>query len=781
MNSIYTLILFILLISSTSYANSKQKILILHSYHQSYKWTDDINKGIKSEFKDKFNNIELFVEYMDSKRYVDEKHYKNLFNTYTNKYKDINFDLIISSDNNAFNFIKKYNKVLFKKVPVVFNGVNYVKKEDIEGYDNFTGLSERADIKQNYQLIKKLQPNVKNIYTIIDDTTTGKIVKREAQKVFKELSQDGINYQIIDNLTFEQLKQKVQNFPKNSAILLSVFFRSKDNKFFEYDEISNMISSNSKTPLYGLWDFNLGNGIIGGYLSSGLFQGKMSALMGIEILKGKKVKEIPVKYKSPNNYMFDYPKILKYNLDFNLLPKESYIINKPIHFYEIYKNEIITLMVIFTLMFTLIILLIINIQKRKHAEKSIKKQLSFQQKLIDTVDAPIYYKDATGKYIGCNKAFERFLNTKKINVIGKTVYDVLPSKLAKIHASKDDNLLKYGGSQEYEGRHEYENDLIKNLIFYKSVFYDENNHIEGLVGAIFDITLLKEATNKLNDLNIHLEEKVQIRTQELEESNNELEYTVTNLKDTQKMLVESEKMASLGGLVAGVAHEINTPVGIGLTGITHFLDITEKIKYEYEHQNIDEEEFKEYLRTSEELALLINTNLVKTAELIKSFKQVAVDQTSEEKREFNIKEYIESTLLSINNIVKKANVTIKVQCEENLKIDSYPGDFSQIITNLVINSIRHAYTQKEKGNISIEVLKDNDILKLIYKDDGNGIPQQNLEKIFEPFFTTNREEGGTGLGLNIIYNIITSKLNGKILCNSKENQGVEFIITFPCN
>lgn len=264
---------------------------------------------------------------------------------------------------------------------------------------------------------------------------------------------------------------------------------------------------------------------------------------------------------------------------------------------------------------------------------------------------------------------------------------------------------------------------------------------------------------------------------ELEDSNHELEISLENLKLTQNQLVESEKMAGLGGLVAGVAHEINTPVGIGLTGITHFLQITEEIKKDYESDNMTQEAFESYLNVSEDLANQINLNLKRMAHLVRSFKQVAVDQTSEERRTFNLKEYIDEVLLSITNITKKTKLDIVVKGEDSLIINSYPGAFSQIISNLIINSIRHAYKDKEEGTILIDVIQDNDIVKLIYKDDGRGISKKNLEKIFDPFFTTNREKGGTGLGLNVIYNIVNNMLKGTISCTSEEGSGTEFIIT----
>lgn len=289
---------------------------------------------------------------------------------------------------------------------------------------------------------------------------------------------------------------------------------------------------------------------------------------------------------------------------------------------------------------------------------------------------------------------------------------------------------------------------------------------------------LKQSRIEINNLNLSLEQKVEERTVELEESNDELEQTITHLKQTQNQLVEAEKMASLGGLVAGVAHEINTPIGIGLTGITYFLDITEEIEKKYADDTMSQEEFEAYLNTSKELAKQINTNLERTAHLVRSFKQVAVDQTSEEKREFNFKEYLNDIILSLDNVIKQTNLDIEINCKEDIIIKSYPGALYQIISNLILNSIRHAYEQKEKGTIMIDISMENDNINILYKDDGKGISKENLPKIFEPFFTTNREAGGTGLGLNVIYNIVTNNLKGTIKCDSKEGEGVIFAIKF---
>lgn len=776
------LIVFFFFFTTNLNANNNQKVLVLHSYNQTYKWTDDINRGIKEVFNTN-SHIDFYVEYMDTKRFISPEYYDLLKKTYEKKYANVNFDLIISSDNNAFNFIKKYNDTLFKKTPVVFMGVNYLKPKDIENFSNFTGINEQANIVKNYQLIKKLHPNIKNIYTIIDDTTTGNIVKKEALEIIKNYPDKSINFKIITKVTFEELKYKVQNLPKNSAILLSIFFRTKNNIALEYYEVSEMIEKYSKAPLYGLWDFNLGNGIIGGYLTSGYYHGKTAAQMGKQILEGTKVSDIPVLYKSPNKYIFDNNKLEAFNIGSINMPADSVIINRRINFFQEYKKEIITLIVVFIFMFVFIILLLINIQKRKIAEAKTKKQLKFQQDLIDSVQAPIYYKNKKGIYTGCNKAFEDLLQLSKDKIIGKSVYDMTTKEIADIYYKKDQELFNSGSHQKYEGIFKSPDNSRKNMIFYKNVYFDENNNIDGIIGVMFDITQLKEVSKELNELNKNLEQEVERRTvelkvtnEELADSNEELQMTIFNLEETQRQLVISEKMASLGGLVAGVAHEINTPVGIGITGITHFIELNKRITTLYKNEEMSEEEFEHFIDNSLEIANSINTNLLRTAQLVKSFKQISVDQTSEEKREFYLKEYIEEILLSMVNTTRKEDINISIDCDKSIKIYSCPGSFSQIITNLILNSIMHGFANKKGGDITIKVTLDNKKLKIIYTDNGKGIKEENLGKIFDPFFTTNRSNGGTGLGLNIIYNMVTSTLKGSITCKSSVDKGVEFTI-----
>ncbi|MBN2534331.1 MAG: substrate-binding domain-containing protein [Spirochaetales bacterium] len=274
-------------------------------------------------------------------------------------------------------------------------------------------------------------------------------------------------------------------------------------------------------------------------------------------------------------------------------------------------------------------------------------------------------------------------------------------------------------------------------------------------------------------------QQIQNQSQNLEAANSELQNTLYTLQTTQKRLVETKKMAALGGLVAGIAHEINTPIGIGVTAASHLAKETNELVLKINTTGLTKSDLFSYVKMANEAASLILSNLQRSHELIKSFKGIAVDQSSEEKRSFKLKEYIQDILLSLRPRLKRVNHNIHIYCPDDIVLNSYPGAFSQIITNLIINSLIHAFDDDRKGTISIEVKLFENEMVLTYSDNGKGIEKKNIKKIFEPFFTTNRAQGGTGLGLHLIFNIITQTLGGTIECRSKPGEGTKFIIRMP--
>jgi len=270
-----------------------------------------------------------------------------------------------------------------------------------------------------------------------------------------------------------------------------------------------------------------------------------------------------------------------------------------------------------------------------------------------------------------------------------------------------------------------------------------------------------------------LENTVKLRTSELEQA-------LVELKESQEQLVASEKMAVLGGLVAGIAHEINTPVGVGVTAASHLESTIREVAQLYRDDELTREGYEEFLHTAMEGSQIILRNLQTAANLVSSFKLVAVDQSSEAIRTFKLREYINAILLSLHPELKQTKIRIEVDCPDDLTLDSYPGDFSQIFTNLIMNSIAHGFNQgADAGSIKIKIDKDTDDLVIRYTDDGKGIPGNIMNKIFDPFFTTNRHSGRSGLGMHIIYNIITHRLKGSIICEDTHSKGALFVIRVP--
>ena len=281
------------------------------------------------------------------------------------------------------------------------------------------------------------------------------------------------------------------------------------------------------------------------------------------------------------------------------------------------------------------------------------------------------------------------------------------------------------------------------------------------------------------NLNEFLEERVESRTRELATANAELTGAMERLSQAQEQLIQSEKMASLGALVAGVAHEINTPVGIGVTAASHLEDKTRAMLEAFKAGGLKRTALEEFLGTCDESTHMILTNLRRASDLIRSFKQVAVDRSTEERRSFHLREYLEQVLLSLKPRLKKTAIVVDLDCDPELEIDSYPGAFSQIVTNLVLNALQHAFDPGQAGHISLSLAVEQERLRFVFSDDGRGIAPEHLGKIFEPFYTTYRQQGGSGLGLSIVYNLVSRTLGGTILVASAPGQGTTFNISLP--
>lgn len=282
----------------------------------------------------------------------------------------------------------------------------------------------------------------------------------------------------------------------------------------------------------------------------------------------------------------------------------------------------------------------------------------------------------------------------------------------------------------------------------------------------------EQAKQRLIDVNQELESRVEERTLQLKAE-------IEERRAAQLSMMQAEKMAALGGLIAGVAHEVNTPIGVGVTAASHLHDSVRAFDEIYREGKMRRADLEELLHTAVQSASILEINLSRASELIKSFKQVAVDQTGGETRDVELGTYLKEVLTSLRPLFKNRAVEVVTDISASIPVTLQPGAFAQIITNLVTNALLHAFDTADEGQILIAAECAYGMVNLRFSDNGRGMRPEVTAKVFDPFFTTKRGNGGNGLGLHIVYNLVTQVLKGEIRCESKAGHGTDFCLRFP--
>lgn len=445
----------------------------------------------------------------------------------------------------------------------------------------------------------------------------------------------------------------------------------------------------------------------------------------------------------------------------------------------------------------------VDITARINTERDMKKSRALQEAMMESVPGMIYMYNDQGELVLWNRSHETMTGYSGEELRHRNLMDWYkgdPNSQEAV-AKGLENTAKFGFGEAEANLQCKDGSTIPLYLTARLLKLDGKDYF---VGMGVDISTRIKAETKLLELNRTLEQKVEERTLELKSVNEDLtavneelnamneELTAMNeevsamneelvstndqLVRMQNFLVESEKMAALGGLVAGVAHEVNTPIGVGLTASSHLSDIAQELITLNQNRPLTGEDILPFLEDIDKASRIIYKNLNRAAQLIKSFKQLSVDQSTEPKREFELGSYIEEVLISLSPSLKKTQIKITTDCPEPIMIHGYPGSIAQVITNLVMNSLKHAYQPGDTGHIHIKATKKDSMIELVYRDDGCGMDENTMSRIYEPFFTTNRAAGGSGLGLSIVYSIVTQQYEGSIRCISKQGEGTAFII-----
>ncbi|MDX9953056.1 MAG: ABC transporter substrate binding protein [Anaerolineae bacterium] len=352
----------------------RRQVLYINSYHRGYKFSDDITQGIEAVLKEPGRNVDLLVEYMDTKRLDSPAYLEELYQLYKVKYGSRQPDLVISSDDAALNFLFEYAQDLFPGVPVVFSGANYFDVTRLVGFPNFTGVSELADAQGTLDLALELHPQTRRIVVVNDTTVTGQRVHERLSAL--EASYPEVTFTYLEDISMDNLRLQLSQLSSDSLVLLTIFFRDNAGGFFEVDVFTPLVSESSTVPVYGLWDFSLGYGIVGGKLTSGATEGERAAQLAVRILNGESPEDIPVVQEPAARYMFDYEVLQRWNIPESALPRDSFVLNKPFSFFEQYAQIVWIVGISFLVLAAAIAILIFNIFRRRRAEVQLTQSLT---------------------------------------------------------------------------------------------------------------------------------------------------------------------------------------------------------------------------------------------------------------------------------------------------------------------------------------------------------------------------------------------------------------------
>lgn len=479
-------------------SSPKKRVLVLNSYHKGLSWTDNIVKGVESVLPPESNHLEISFEYMDTKRNSSELYFTKLYEIYKIKYEKERFDVIIACDNDALNFVSKYRKTLFADTPIVFCGINDFQDSMVWDPSTVTGVVEETDMKSTLDIALKLFPATSQVVVIDDKTTTGVAMKNELLQVMP-FFRNKVRFVFFDDFNIAELRQKVRSIPPDSIILLLVVNRDRTGNFFAYEESLAFIYDESKVPIFSVWDFYLGGGIVGGMLTTGYSQGRTAAEMALRVMHGTKVADIPLVRKSPNRFMFDYSQLKRFGVSTYRIPKESAIINLPDSFYSRNKTFILGIGATIFILSLIIFVLLVNISQRRKVEKALRES---EEKYRDLYDhAPDMYHSINGEgiIIDCNETEARMLGYPKEEIIGMPVTDFWTKDSKSLH-EQDFPIIK----SEIKER-EFEREFVRRdgstFIASLHVFTetDKNNIFVKTKTIARDITESKRLENELKN------------------------------------------------------------------------------------------------------------------------------------------------------------------------------------------------------------------------------------------------------------------------------------------
>lgn len=786
----YILIFLLSTCVLVGFANNRKKILVLHSYHQGLRWTDNVNHGIEGVMDSLGNKYEIDYEYLDTKRNPSKEYLEKLIELYDLKLSKEKYDALIVSDNNALQFVKDHGKKYFEDTPIVFCGINHYKPELIEGINNITGVAEEVDWDGVIDLIMRTRPETKNLVVINDDKTTTAKLNKEIMLDLEKKYKEELNFIYFEDFGVQELIGKVQSIKGDSAILLLTFNKDKYGKFVSFQDNIDLLIPESNVPVFIAWAFYLSDGVVGGKVVSGGYHGKMAAQMVEQILMGTAPESIPV-YREPlDHFIVNYNEIQRFHIDEDKLPAETHFINAPKSFYSENKEWIHVILSIVSLATIIILVLSRAIIRRVKAEKALMQE---QDRLKISVKHERLL-GIVGRLLNASEDFKNVLDdvlkimTEELNVARISLYSLQNTTNAAVKINsrvsrKGENIkdvdqfyfseLKGVIERLKMNRNIVSNDL-SNLNEKEQEYYKKRNikavvilpvmvenEVAGLMGfsqnnvynwGRDEISVFFSTVNMI----ANAWERHSLMTARLEAEQKNVE--------TSRMLEESSRLASIGVMAAGITHEINQPLNA--------IKITADSVLFWQKRNPGElpEMFTRKIKTISEGTSRIDAIIKHMRTFWEKPKNISGETV-------DMVEGINRSLSLVKRQIYDHSIELKQDLpEQKISVLANYIQFEQIVVNLIVNAIHSLdKVKKDKKTIKLRVSVDEQYGILEIHDNGTGIQEDIKDKIYDPLFTTKDVDTGSGLGMAIVKSFV-DRFEGDIHNYNNAEGGASFVV-----
>jgi PAS domain S-box-containing protein len=712
-----------------------RNILLLNSYHQTMRWTQDMVAAIYEELQPDNNNLQLFIENMDTKRIYNETYLSAFAQLLKAKYRDTAFDLILITDNNAFDFMRQHRDQLFPQSPVIFCGINNLDRKSVEGFTNFTGIEEIFDTAATIDLALQNHPNTKDVFVVNDYLTTGRAINAKMREQL-EPYKNKLKIHYNDDLSIAALNAQIRALKPGSIVLLGAFYSARQETHVPGFYQSGMrLVEGSQVPIYAIYDFNIHEGVIGGKVASSAQQGKAIALLAKKILAEIPLITLPVIQTGKTEYIFNFETLKRFSIDEADLPKGSIIRNKPFSIYQQYQHELILIVISIFLLLIIICTLLISISRRHQAEQKLRENELKLKTIFNQSHAFLSLIAVDGRLLDINQSALSFCGRRKKAVLNRPFWDTGCWK-----NPEDKQLLRRTLKRAAEGE----------IVQYEltAISADNKQHI-------FDVTLSPIFDKKGRTACLVFES-----------------HDITQQRKLAEQLRHAHKMEAIGTLAGGIAHDFNNI----LSGILGFSEMNQLTPNCPESIRINSRKINSAALRGRELVLQILTFSRKDNvhnELVR------IDQIVQE---------------AVDLLEKTMAINLQIQVD----IDPQTGgvvankaQLHQVVMNLCTNACQAIGPKKGKIFVSLkavtidrmesygpDTLPPGNFARLQVRDTGTGIETELLERIYDPFFTTKNPGEGTGLGLSVVHGIVQN-LGGCIDVKSQIGSGTVFTVWIP--